>query len=238
MEDIKSMNIYEKMSRITSEIKNVNKNLEVGVGKNKYKATGEADVLKAVKELEEKYRIYSYPLSRKIVDREILENKKIYDDGTTIVNNQIFMRLEIMYRFVNIDNPQEYIDIPTYGDGIDTQDKAPGKAMTYGDKYALMKAYKIITGDDPDQNGSPETANIQKAENKEENKEEINIIDINAKVTFGKYKGKTWLEIYNENPKYFDWLIDNAKTEEGKKTYRKILDEIEASFITMEQIEE
>lgn len=234
MEEIKSMNIYEKMSRVTSEIKKVNKNLDVGVGKNKYKATGEADVLGAVKELEDKYRIYSYPLSRKIVDREILENKKTYDDGTTIVNNQIFMRLEIMYRFVNIDNPQEYIDIPTYGDGVDTQDKAPGKAMTYGDKYALMKAYKIITGDDPDQNGSPETANIQKSKNKKE----INIIDINAKVTFGKYKGKTWLEIYNENPKYFDWLIDNAKTEEGKKTYRKILDEIEASFITMEQIEE
>jgi ribosomal protein S27AE len=28
--------------------------------------------------------------------------------------------------------------------------------MTYGDKYALMKAYKISTGDDPDQNASVE----------------------------------------------------------------------------------
>ena len=26
--------------------------------------------------------------------------------------------------------------------------------MTYSDKYALMKSYKIITGDDPDQNPS------------------------------------------------------------------------------------
>ena len=26
--------------------------------------------------------------------------------------------------------------------------------MTYADKYALLKAYKIITGDDPDQNAS------------------------------------------------------------------------------------
>lgn len=42
------------------------------------------------------------------------------------------------------------------GDGIDTQDKAPGKAMTYSDKYALLKAYKIISGDDPDQNPSEE----------------------------------------------------------------------------------
>ena len=58
------------------------------------------------------------------------------------------MRIEITYRFINIDNPSEFIDIKSYGDGLDTGDKAPGKAMTYGDKYALMKAYKISTGDD------------------------------------------------------------------------------------------
>ena len=46
----------------------------------------------------------------------------------------------------------------TYGDGVDTQDKAPGKAMTYADKYALLKAYKIVTGEDPDQQHSPDTA--------------------------------------------------------------------------------
>lgn len=53
MEQVKEMNIFEKLLKITSEMKNVNKNLEVGVGKNSYKAVGEADVLKAVKELEE-----------------------------------------------------------------------------------------------------------------------------------------------------------------------------------------
>ena len=235
MEQVKEMNIFEKLLKITSEMKNVNKNLEVGVGKNSYKAVGEADVLKAVKELEEKYRIYSYPKSRKIVDREILETKKMYD-GRTIEGNQIFMRIETIYKFINIDKPEESIEITTYGDGVDTQDKAPGKAMTYGDKYALMKAYKIITGEDPDQNKSPDEVKYSKEKNNK--KEEINIIDINAKVGFGKYKEKTWIEVYNENPKYFDWLIDNAKTEEGKKTYRKILDEIETSFITMEQVEE
>ncbi len=64
------------------------------------------------------------------------------------------MRLATVYRFVNIDNPDDYIDITTYGDGVDTQDKAPGKAMTYADKYALLKAYKIQTGDDPDAGAS------------------------------------------------------------------------------------
>ena len=67
-----------------------------------------------------------------------------------------YLRIETVYRFVNIDNPDEYIDITTYGDGIDPQDKAVGKAMTYSDKYALLKAYKIITGEDPDQFKSEE----------------------------------------------------------------------------------
>ncbi len=32
--------------------------------------------------------------------------------------------------------------------------------MTYADKYALMKAYKIMTGDDPDQYKSPDNTKI------------------------------------------------------------------------------
>lgn len=151
------MNIYEKLLHITSEIKTVNKNLEVGIGKSAYKAVGEADVLSAVKVLEEKYGIYSYPCKREVIDRAILETEKEYN-GQVTKSNQIFLRIETTYRFVNIENPEEYIDITTYGDGIDTQDKAVGKAMTYADKYGLMKAYKIITGDDPDQDHSPDNA--------------------------------------------------------------------------------
>jgi hypothetical protein len=65
-------------------------------------------------------------------------------------------RIETVYRFVNVDQPEEYIETTTFAEGIDTQDKGSGKAMTYADKYALMKAYKISTGDDPDQNASEE----------------------------------------------------------------------------------
>ena len=157
------MNIYEKLLGITSEIKNVNKNLDVGVGKNSYKAVGEADVLFAVKQLEQKYKVYSYPCHREVIDRAILETEKEYN-GNVTKGNQIFLRIETIYRFVNIEKPDEYIEITTYGDGIDTQDKAVGKAMTYADKYALLKAYKIITGDDPDQEHSPDNAKYTKAQ--------------------------------------------------------------------------
>lgn len=147
-----SENIFCRMSKITAEISRVSKNLEVGFGKSKYKAVGEADVLASVKPLEAQYGVYSYPVSREIIDSGVLTTKGY--DGKE--KNQMYMRIKTVYRFLCIDNPDSFIDIESFADGVDSQDKAPGKAMTYADKYALLKAYKIITGDDPDQNMSEE----------------------------------------------------------------------------------
>ena len=154
------MNIFEKLSSIATEIENVAKNLEVGTGKGSYKAVGEADVLKAVKPLEAKYKVYSYPYQRRIVESGFIENEVAYNGGT-IVKKNLYERIETTYRFINIENPDEYVDIVSYGDGVDSQDKSVGKAMTYSDKYALMKAYKIVTGDDPDQDMSKPLVSIK-----------------------------------------------------------------------------
>ena len=157
-----SKNIFQRLSAITLELSTVAKNLEVGTGKSQYKAVGEADVLRAVKPLEAKHGVYSYPYSRQIIESGTIENEKIdYQTKEKIVQKSLFERIETIYRFVNVDNPTEYIDITTYGDGIDTQDKSVGKAMTYGDKYALMKAYKIITGDDSDAKPSESLKGLQ-----------------------------------------------------------------------------
>ena len=151
------MNIYEKLSLISIELMTVAKNLEVGVGQAKYKAVGEADVLRAVKPLEAKHKVYSFPYSRKIIESGIIENEGVdYKTKEKVIKKNLYERIEVVYRFVNIEDPNEYIDITSYGDGIDSQDKSVGKAMTYADKYALLKAYKIITGEDPDQNASDE----------------------------------------------------------------------------------
>lgn len=147
------MNIYQKMLKATEQISKVGKNLKVGKGDNQYKAVGEADVLEAVKPIEIELGIYSYPLSRKVIEANVYTTTSEYN-GKTTEKNTFFLRLETIYRFINTESPEEYIDITTYGDGVDTQDKAPGKAMTYSDKYALLKAYKIETGEDPDQKAS------------------------------------------------------------------------------------
>lgn len=143
------MNIYEKMSAISNAIKIVEKSKEVGKGSNSYKAALESDVLKPVKEQEAVYRVFSYPVSHDIVDQREIVTTGNYSD-----KHSQFIRIRAEYRFVNLDKPDETVTVVSYGDGVDALDKAPGKAMTYADKYALMKAYKMVTGDDPDQSAS------------------------------------------------------------------------------------
>jgi hypothetical protein len=57
----------------------------------------------------------------------------------------------MVVRFQSIDNPADYMDVPTFGFGLDDQDKGPGKAMSYAVKYALLKALGLESGDEPDE---------------------------------------------------------------------------------------
>lgn len=143
-------NIYQRLAAITAELQTVAKNLNVETGGGKgYKAVSERDILDAVKPLEMKHGVYSFPYSRELLEASTYDMETKYGTKTNF-----FSRIKTIYRFVNVDKPEEYIDTTTFSVGFDSQDKGDGKAMTYGDKYALMKAYKISTGEDPDQTAS------------------------------------------------------------------------------------
>ena len=151
-------NIYRRLAAITAELQTVAKNLDIDTGRGKgYKAVSERDIIDAVKPLEAKYGVYSYPVNRETVAAEILESESEYN-GKVTKKSTFYTRLRTVYRFVNLDEPTDYLETVTFSVGIDNQDKGDGKAMTYADKYALMKAYKISTGDDPDNEASKETA--------------------------------------------------------------------------------
>ncbi len=158
-----ALNIHQRMAAITAELQTVAKNLNVETGKGKgYKAVSERDVIDAVKPLEAKHGVYSYPASRCVLESAALESESEWN-GKVTKKTTFFERIETVYRFVNTDDPADFIETTTFAEGIDSQDKGSGKAMTYADKYALMKAYKISTGDDPDQTASEDVNYTRKA---------------------------------------------------------------------------
>lgn len=180
------MNIYEKMAAIRDEAGVIAKNLEISTGgTNKYKAVSERDVLDAIRPLMQKYRVYAYPIDRQCDEKDRVTTTSKYGDKM----NFYFHYRNVM-RFVNLDQTDEYIDVVSYSTGIDSGDKADGKAMTYADKYAFMKAFMLSTGDDPDQEASKEYATISndlwKSLNRFYSKEEIKQMYAELGITNGK----------------------------------------------------
>lgn len=49
--------------------------------------------------------------------------------------------------FVNIENPEDYVSVTVNAHANDNGDKAPGKAMSYAVKYAMLKTFTLETGE-------------------------------------------------------------------------------------------
>lgn len=144
-------NLYQRIQAVSNELKNIEKNMTVGQGNYAYKAVQDIDVTLKVKEAETNHGLVSIPIKQELVKSEIIKVMK--NNGESIQYMDI---VKMTLRIINVDKPEEYIEVESFGRGLDPGDKGFGKASTYARKYALLNAYKIATGEDPDENKSKE----------------------------------------------------------------------------------
>lgn len=144
------MNIYQKIQAVSDEVKNVEKNLNVGTGQSSYKAVADADVLLKVKAAEKKHGLISIPVKQELVKSEVIRTAG--QGGYEKIMYADIVKMTV--RIINVENPSETLEVESFGRGLDAGDKGFGKASTYARKYALLNAYKIATGQDPDEQKS------------------------------------------------------------------------------------
>lgn len=168
---MESKNIFRKMQDVTNSIKGIQKNMTVGTGTYQYKAVSDADVIKAINKAEKDAGLISVPIGQDLVSTEIV--KALNKQGNESVTYVDVVKMTL--RIYDIDNPKVFVDVESYGRGLDGGDKGFGKAATYARKYALLNAYKIPTGVDPDEVKS------QKTETKRQNTQKDAVINYLAK---------------------------------------------------------
>lgn len=158
--EIKGMNLWEKVANISAEIGSLQKDDEVGTGKSGYKAISIEKVVKAVGEKMNKYGVVIYPVSQsytrtdeKVVGIDYKTKEKV--DKVNRISD-----VDVTYEVINIHNPVEKITTVASGTGVDPQDKGVGKAQTYAYKNMLLKLFAIATGDDTDKIHSDEYTNM------------------------------------------------------------------------------
>lgn len=159
--DNKKLNLYEKVQAVSNEIKNIEKNINIGAGNYGYKAVSDYDVVVEVNRAETKHRVLSIPIKQDLVKTEIV--KTINSKGVEVVNYVDIIKMTV--RIQDLDSDQS-IDIESFGRGLDNGDKGFGKAATYARKYALLNAYKIATGEDPDKDKSKDQEPVSENETK------------------------------------------------------------------------
>lgn len=163
MEGQKKMNIYQKIQAVSNDIKNIEKNMTVGKGAYAYKAVQDIDVTLEAKRAETKYGLVSIPVRQELVRSDIVKTMK--DNGSEGVQYVDIVKMTL--RIVNLEDPTEFVEVESFGRGLDSGDKGFGKASTYARKYAILNAYKIATGEDPDAEKSKETVAMPQDEKRD-----------------------------------------------------------------------
>jgi hypothetical protein len=134
----KKLNLHQKMHQIMKNVQYMKKDDSVEFNKTKYKAMSEEKVTSIMRQQIEEQGILVYPVEQ------------------TFQRTGNISHVDVKYRIVNADDPADFIEVVSCGDGADTQDKGSGKAMTYAFKYMWLRTFAIPTGEDPDKISSEE----------------------------------------------------------------------------------
>lgn len=144
--------LVKKLAEVMQEVKYIQK---TGYNSfNNYKYATEADVNERVREELAKRNVIMIPSIESHSIREHVNRKGHTEYIATVC---------VSFRFIDGESCEE-IEFKTYGEGQDAGDKATYKAFTGAQKYALMKAFMIPTGDDPEGDTSVDERN-QSTEN-------------------------------------------------------------------------
>lgn len=140
---VRSMNLFEKMLYVRASVENLVKgNSGEGI---RYKYVSSSDVLSAIRDAMNLYGVMLIPV---ILKQAVREQSLQGRNGT---RREVFTELDMEYHWINAHNPSDKMVVKWAGQGTDDFEKGLGKALTYSEKYLMLKTFNIPTNDaDPD----------------------------------------------------------------------------------------
>lgn len=209
------MNLYEKLALIRKMVSVIQKSKQA----YGYKYVTEDEILAKITAGMDKYHVSLIPMIKPNTSK--IEPYK-YVDKKGKDAYEILFNADMLYKWVNDENPDEYIDVDWFlaGQQADVS-MSFGSALSYSNRYFLLKYFQVATvDDDPDnwrskQKSAEEAAEIEKL--KELRKE---ILDIcTKKIELGINKES----LYKVIADYADGK-KNPNAIKDIKTAEKVLD--------------
>lgn len=144
------MNIYQRVNAVRKAINYIQKDKEVGFGKSSYRAVTHDAVTGMVRAalIANGIVVVASVASSTFHPAELIAS--VGDDGKerSAHAKQRLYEATFTIEFVNMDDPSDKIVTQQSAHALDNGDKAPGKALSYATKYAILKLFNIETGED------------------------------------------------------------------------------------------
>ena len=133
------MNIYQRLNEVRKAVSYIQKDKEVR-GAGNYMAVTHDAVTAAVRD---------HLVAQGVMVAPTLIESKVADTGTTTSSGVPIIRYEGLFdiQFINVDEPDDRHVMRLPAHALDYGDKAPGKAISYATKYALLKLLSVETGE-------------------------------------------------------------------------------------------
>lgn len=139
------LNLYQKIADVKANIDGFTKDKK----SYNYSYVSGSQVLHRIREkmLEHNLLLFPYTANETCEQIEVTRfNKKANKEVTT---TEFFVKLKMIYTWINADNPQEKQIVDFWATGQqDDPAKAYGTALTYAERYFLMKFFNIPTDED------------------------------------------------------------------------------------------
>ena len=130
-------NILQRLNAVMKEVDYLQKDASVA---GRYKALSHDKVTGNLRE---------HFVDHGVIVCPSLEKSNIAATGAKTKSGVPIIRYEATYRvsFLNIDQPDDKLEVLMEAHANDEGDKAPGKAISYATKYAMLKVLSIESGD-------------------------------------------------------------------------------------------
>ena len=138
------LNIYQRVNKVMKEVEYVQKDSSVSTGGGSYKAVSHDMVLAVLRKSMVKAGIV---VEVDCLHAEMLQEKAPKAEGDKGYKMHLYSG-KYLVAFVNVDDPKDRMKVTVNAHANDSGDKAPGKAMSYAVKYAMLKTFSLETGED------------------------------------------------------------------------------------------
>lgn len=135
------MGIYQKLLTIQSKVRGLKKDDEAGQGASGYKYVSGSKVLDVIRPLMDKEGLLLIP------QVDSIENERIDYQTRNGGKSELLSKLMMTFTWVDVESG-ENLPVKFGANGMNNWDKGLGSALTYAERYFLLKFFHISTDED------------------------------------------------------------------------------------------